>query len=178
MTQGSTSQPGQLEPETTAQSTSMFASVKRLGFNSGLYALGNVLTRGLVFLLVPVLTRALTPDEYGILAITTTVGNLLAMVFALGIDGAVTRMYYEYNSPKEHRSLYGTLLVFWLLVPTSATLILDVLGRASRLDFFPGVPFQPYLRIAIWTSCFSIFIGLPQAIYRTQQQPLKVLFLT
>lgn len=173
-----TSPPLQVESQPATHSTGIFASMKRLGLNSGIYALGNLLTRGLVFLLVPVLTRVLTPAEYGILAITTTVGNLLAMVFSCGIDGVVTRMYFKYNSEKERRNLYGTLLVFWLIVPTSCALILDVLGRAGCLDFYPGVPFHPYLQITIWTSCFSIFIGLPQAIYITLQKPLKVMRLT
>lgn len=154
-------------------STGVLTAVRRLGVNSSIYVVGNLLTRGLNFLLVPVLTRALTPDEYGILAITTTVSGLLVIVLGLGLGSAIMQMYFRYESAEEHRSLYGTLLAFCLIVPSFATLSLDVLGRSGRLDFFPSVPFQPYLRIVIWTSCFSLFIGLPQTIYMTLQQPLK-----
>ncbi len=171
------SQVVQLEPQAAARSMGAFASVKRLGLSSIVYVSGNLLNRGLVFLLVPILTRVLTPDEYGILAVTSTLGSFLVIVLGLGLEVAVTQMYFKYETQAERRSLYGTLLAFWLIVSTLAALGLDFLGQTGVLDIFPHVPFQPYLRIVVWTSYFSIFVALPQTIYMTMQQPLKAVTL-
>lgn len=155
-------------------SRAVVTPVRRLGLNSGVYVVGNLVTRGVNFLLVPVFTRVLTTDDYGILAITTTVAGLLGMVLGLALDSAITQMYFRYRSSDEHRSLYGTLLSFWVIVPGLAALSLDFLGQADLLNFFPSVPFHPYLRMTIWTSYLSIFVNLPRTIYMTLQQPLRV----
>jgi len=156
----------------------ILASVKRISVNSAIYALGNILTRGLVFLLVPMLTRQLTPAEYGILAMTMIISNLLPVGLGLGIDNAVAQLYFKYQTDDERRRLYGTALIFLLVVPTTGTLLLEIAGRAGALDFVPSVPFNPYLHITIWASCLSVFITLPQAIYMTRQEPFKILALT
>src|SRR4051794_26136850 len=44
---------------------------------------------------LPVLTRLLDPDEYGLVAAVLVVANLLAVVLDLGLARAVTRAWYR-----------------------------------------------------------------------------------
>ncbi len=156
----------------------MFANIKALGFNSTIYIAGNLLVRGISFLLIPVYTSVLTPEDYGILAVTTTVGALLTVVLGLALEGAITQLYFQYESEDERRSLYGSLLAFWLIVPGLVTLALDALGQVGWFDFSPNIPFQPYLRLALWTSYLSIFVNMPMVIYMTRQQPIRAISLS
>ena len=155
----------------------MIADIKRLSANSLVYTVGTVLSRGIVVLLVPVYTRVLTPDDFGILAVTATVGVLVTTIIGLSLESAITQLYFQYGNDVERRSLYATLLAFWLVVPGLATLLLDAVGRTGRLDWSPTIRFQPYLRLTLWTSYLSIFINLPSTIYATRQEALRVVVL-
>jgi len=157
------------------QVKALASGVKRIGLNSIIYSLSGVITRGVGIFLVPLYTRVLTPADYGILAITSTVGNLLVIILSFAIHSSFTRLYFETSSEKEHRSLVGTLLAFLILVPGAFAIGLELVGRAGWLSFFKSVPFRPYLSLTLWSSYFSLFMNLPQTIYITRQQPRPVM---
>ena len=146
--------------------------VAKLGRNSLVYAVGTVFSRGVGFLLVPVFTQAMTPADYGILAVTATVSGLLIMILGLSMESAVAQMYIGESDADEQRSLYGSLLVFWVVVSGLLTLGLHLLGCAGALGFFRDVPYRPYLELALWSAYLSVFVSLPTMIYATRQQPL------
>jgi O-antigen/teichoic acid export membrane protein len=54
---------------------------------SGIYALGDIFVKGIRFLLLPVYTAYLTPNDYGILAIAFVVNNISIAVLSLGLNG-------------------------------------------------------------------------------------------
>lgn len=144
--------------------------LRRLGTNSGIYAIGNALARGAPLLLVPIFTRVLTPGDYGVIAIATAVASLLGLVLSFSLESAITVLYFQYFSDKERAELYASLLFCWLVGSGAITIGLDLAGSAGYLSFVPGVPFVPYLRTVLWTSYFTIFITALQTLYLTQQR--------
>jgi O-antigen/teichoic acid export membrane protein len=146
--------------------------------NSATYLAGDALVHGIGVILTPVYTRAMTPSDYGIVAVGMTVIALLTIVLGLSLYGSITRLYFEAKDEDDRRSLYGTLLIFFLVVPGLTALGIEALGRTGALDLADDVPFDPYLRLAVWTAYLSIFIEIPLAIYTTREEPRKVLALT
>lgn len=59
------------------------------------YVSADVLAKGLVFLSIPILTRLLTTEDYGVLGVYTSITSILIIIFGLGIRGSVTRYFYE-----------------------------------------------------------------------------------
>lgn len=156
----------------------LVARLRFLGLASGVYLLADALARGLSILLVPLYTRFLTPSDYGALAIATAVISMLAILLGLALHGALSRMHFEARSEDERRSLYGTLLVFLVVVPGAVVVSLEVLGRAGFLDVFADLPYDPYLRYVVWTAYLAVFVEIPLAIYTVREQPRKVVPLT
>jgi O-antigen/teichoic acid export membrane protein len=144
-----------------------------LGVNTTLYTAGNLLTKSIGFLLTLVLSWLLAPEAYGVWGIALSAGNLLTVLLGLSMESAIRQMYVHY-SEAERKRLYGTLLAFWLTASGLATLALDQLGRMGRLNFIPSLPFDPYLRLVLWTSFLNLFVNAPQTIYLTRQEPARV----
>jgi O-antigen/teichoic acid export membrane protein len=159
------------DPLSTIQPTTR-GLLRRLGTNSGIYAVGNALARGTPLLLVPVFTRVLTPGDYGTLAIATAVGGLLSIVFLLSLDSAITTMYFQCSSDQDRAQLNASLLFVWLIGSGALALALDFAGRAGFLSFAPSVPFIPYLRTVLWTSYLLVFVTALQTLYATQERTL------
>jgi len=138
----------------------------------------DALVKGMALILAPIYTRVLNPSAYGILAIASTVTLLLTLTLGLALNAAITRLYFEAESAKDERTLYGTILIFLLVIPGVLTLGLELAGDAGYLDFFRSVPYDPYLRYAVWAAYLGVFLDVPLAIYTTRQEPRKVVGIT
>lgn len=158
--------------------TSMFTRLRRLASNSGIYLAGDAATQGISLLLFPLYTRYLTPADYGILAVTSTFTVVLTIAFGLALHSAVTRLHFEAESEHERRRLYGTVLLFMLVVPAVVAGSLHLLGRLGGLELFEAAPYRPYLQFAVGTAYLAIFTQLPIAVYQARQQATKVMVLT
>ena len=126
----------------------------------------------------PVYTRVMNPTDYGIIAVGTTVVALGTLVLGLSLWGAIGRLHFEAADDHDRRTLYGTVLLFLLVVPLVPTVGLELMGRAGLLDLSDAIPYDPYLRLAVWAAYFAIFIQVPIAIYVVTEQPRKVIALT
>ncbi|KMY43015.1 hypothetical protein AC622_01010 [Bacillus sp. FJAT-27916] len=74
--------------------------IKRLfGFSAG-----GIFGALLSFISIPIITRSIIPEEYGIYGLILAVFNIILIAFPLGLDQALIRYYYE------ERDNLGTLL--------------------------------------------------------------------
>ena len=105
-----------------------------------------VFQKGIGFVLLPLYTTYLSPTDYGIQAVVTSIASFLSMLLALDIDSAARRFYFKYNEDKEKaRSMYGTAAVviiinsfFWggLIILLHNYILSPILGEVS---FYPYV---------------------------------------
>jgi len=91
------------------------AAGKELKFllrHSSIYGLGNLLSRAVAFLMLPLYTRYLTPTDYGMLELIDVTTGMIAIVIGLGLDAAVSRFYYESPDENDRRAVLST--AYWL----------------------------------------------------------------
>ena len=130
----------------------MLKDLIQLARNSSWYLIGNFLSIFIGVLLLPLYTRFLTPTDYGIVAIAASVTAFLGAFYQLGLIGAYNRFYFEYkddqNELKRHIS---TILFFLTFYGLAFTLLITFLGKPVEA-LIPGVPFTPFIQLAIWSS--------------------------
>ena len=98
----------------------------RLSRESLTYALGSVAGKVIGLALLPVLTRVLTPNEYGRFEVLSALGGTGISVLLLGIDVAVVRLALDpARTALERKRLVGTWIVVeaFVVVPAAAVLI-------------------------------------------------------
>ena len=66
--------------------------------NSFIYTIGTVLTRGIGVILLPIYTRYLSPEEFGIVDLFFILSSIVALTIALEIFQAVSRFYSTTNN--------------------------------------------------------------------------------
>jgi O-antigen/teichoic acid export membrane protein len=126
-------------------------------------------------LVTPLYTHAMSPRDYGILALAATTSMVVTLVLSLQLDSAVGRMTVECKTDEERRALLSTILIFLLIGGFAAAVLLEVAGRLGYLNVFRGVPYSPYLRYAVWSGYLAIFPFLPIALYTLRGEAGKVL---
>ena len=63
--------------------------------NSIVYTIGLILPQAVGFLLLPIITRYLTPEDYGIVSSVGVLGTILAIFLTLAVDTSIYRLYYD-----------------------------------------------------------------------------------
>ena len=62
---------------------------------------------------MPLYTAFLSPLDYGILGVVSSVSSLMAVFITLGLEAAAARFYYKYNKDEDQaKKLYGNLDTF------------------------------------------------------------------
>lgn len=144
---------------------------KRVIAHSGVYLGSEFATRAIGFLLIPLYTHLLSPADYGILAVVTAVSSVLGALFNLGLAGSLSRFYYEWQQGDRRRNTW-TLWVLTGLAGLLVTVVLDRLGTSISRQLSSDIPFDPYLRIGIWSAWFFSLGILPLVALRIQQRPI------
>lgn len=139
--------------------------------SAAIYVLGNVLQKAAAFLLIPIYTYYLSPDDFGITGIVQSVNQVLTILVALGINSAVQRYYYEYYRDNERLRQYVSSTFLFLTVAVSGTsLVLSLHGAYLWGLFFPQVPFIPYAQLMIWTVWGSVLTQYALNLYQARQE--------
>lgn len=139
---------------------------------SGLiYTAANLAVAGLPFLLLPVLTRALTPAEYGHVIAFALIVTLSGALAGLNVHAAVGTMWFR-REPEDMRELCAAALA----LATLSTVIVAPLA-ALGLHLFPSVGsgLHPmWGGAAAVTAGANVIVQSRLGLWQAQQKPLRL----
>ena len=92
----------------------MLSRLKALFSSLAVYGLGDVATSLANLLLLPIYTRVLSPEDYGVIAMLLMIEAVAKILFRWGVDTAFMRMYYDYTDTRSRQRLASTILGFLL----------------------------------------------------------------
>ena len=148
-------------------------SLKLLGKNSAIYAIGNVGARAAAFLLIPLYTHALTIADFVLLATCQATIQIMAILTSCGMRTTLLRFAKEYDRQDRLGTLVGT------------SVLLNVLGgvavSAGALTFFVPVfrhvlhisDVYPYVALVCGAALAQALSAHMTSYYRAQQQAIK-----
>lgn len=149
-----------------------FGELAFLAKHSVIYGIGNMLSRIVAFVMLPIYTRHLTPFDYGVLELVDTTLAMVGLVAGLGVAGAMSRFYFEYSEPRARDRVVSTTfvlagvavaLVLALLLPLSSTLAQLLFDRSGLASIFV---------VALIGLGIGLFIDVAQVYLRIRQQSL------
>lgn len=152
-------------------------SLKRLSGDSLVYGFGQVSGKAVNLLLVPVLTRALLPQQYGVseLVLSYSASALLVLVF--GMDGALARFFYEQDGRESRVRMVSSSFLFRLATGGAVALALAAFAEPIAARVLGGVVYAKYLRIGAATLPFTLFSLFANDVLRVTFQPWKFIAL-
>ena len=109
-----------------------------------------VLQKGISFFLMPLYTAFLSPADYGILGVVSSVSTFLSVFITLGLEAAAARFYYKNNKDEQYaKRVYGNVA---LVILTNSLIWGSVFigGHKWIVDPIVGeIEFFPYVFIGI-----------------------------
>ncbi|MDZ7778280.1 MAG: oligosaccharide flippase family protein [Bacteroidales bacterium] len=120
--------------------------IKEIGAHSSIYAVSNILTKAIGVLLIPIYTRFLTTEDYGIISIITPLINAVAIFYSFGLRQAYGRFHFDQeDKSKEQKQLLGTVLLFIITIGLTGNIIIILLGESFFENVFPEIDFYPFV---------------------------------
>lgn len=114
------------------------------------------------FLLAPVYTRFLKPDEYALVGLATLFQTFLTFFLSFSLDGAFSRIYFDYERrEKLKHAVLSTLLITVIIISAIATTVLFLVGDLLFSWVFSNHIFR-FSNFGYWvvitTFCNVIFL--------------------
>jgi len=135
--------------------------------SAGIYTTTTMINSAIPFLLIPVLTRYMSPSDYGIVAMFGVLVSFISPFTGLSIHGAVARQYYERE--QVHMPTYITNCLLILLVSSALTSVIFFISSKpiSKLSAFP----ESWMWIVIAVSIAGFINSIVLVLWQVQIKP-------
>lgn len=130
-----------------------------------------VLQKGISFFLMPLYTTFLSPADYGILGVVSSISSFLSVFITLGLESAAARFYYKYNKEAGYaKRVYGNVAIV-ILANSFLWGSVFIGGHKWLVDPIVGdIDFFPYVFIGILNVIVTPMYLLYQSYLQTKQE--------
>ncbi len=134
--------------------------------NTFIYTLLQLVNSGIPFLLLPVLTRYLTPEDYGMIATYNTFVGMLSIFIGLSMSGAVGVSFFHLKQEALKKYIGNVFNI--LLITTSLVLLIVMLFEPYLVEKLklPVI----WLYIAIFVAWMQMVTSINLTLWRSQQK--------
>ena len=130
--------------------------LKRLVRGSVIYGTGQVLNRFISFLLLPVFTAYLSPQEFGVIAILTMLSGLLSCIFSFGIGVAISIYYFIEEGVRQKAETIWMATIILALGSLSLLTIGAISSEKLSVIVLGSVEYRFLIFLAIVTASIEI----------------------
>lgn len=137
--------------------------------SASIYIFTSIINSAIPFLLMPILTRYLSPADYGIVSMFGVLVSFVSPFTGLSVQGAIARIYYERDTIDFREYVTNSL---YILVTSTAIVSIVFFMFSNTIASFSSVPVQVlWMVIAVSFSQFIIKIVL--TLWQVQVKPFK-----
>lgn len=136
---------------------------------AGIYTIASTLNSAIPFLLMPLLTRVLKPDDYGTISMFGVLISIFIPLVGIGIHGAIARAYYEKSQQEMRIYIFNSIVVIavMLLLVTVFTQIFS-----NKLSNLLNVSRELMLVATIVAFAYSI-ISIVLTLWQIKIKPIN-----
>jgi O-antigen/teichoic acid export membrane protein len=157
------------DPTPAAADAPLFG-IASIGRHAVLYAIGNILSRAVAFVMLPIYTRYLSPADYGVAALIEMTLDVIGMIAGAQIAHAIFRFYHKTDSNADKRAVVSTALT--TLVVSFGLLGLAIFMAAPRLStlVFGSDVHAGLIRLGAGSFALQSLLLVPLAFARIQER--------
>ncbi len=128
------------------------------------------LSRSANLLLMPILTRQFSVDEYGSIDILITMISLVALFVGLTLESAIARLWFDCARDGVQRNLVSSIIGFTLLIG-SLTVAFIYYYSDWIVELLPGNTFRSvYIELGAVCAFLMALLNIPQIVIRMERR--------
>ncbi len=138
--------------------------------DTSIYTLSDILNKMIPFALLPVLTRYLTPEDYGIIAMFFVFTSVLGIVMTLETNTAIRVNFFKISREKLKVYILNTLLI--IAVATTFTLMLIMLFQTTMASLL-AMPVE-WLFIGVIVTLLQFITTINLLLWQSEENPIPL----
>jgi len=136
--------------------------------NAWVYTVCGTIASAIPFFLLPVLTRYLTPSDYGIVATFQVLLPIMVVFVGLNMSGAVAVNFFKLDKQKLKVYIGNVALILFISFILTFSIIYSLRVSISYLIKFP----ENWLLIIVVAALFQSIFTLALTLWQVEQKPL------
>lgn len=145
--------------------------------NTAVYSLSNFIPKVINFVLLPVYTTVLLPDQFGIVNSMEVFSSIIMIFFTLSLERSIYRLYFDHKDEAKKKVFLGTVFITILIVSLILTSILFLFSGFSKY-IFEKIAFYPYFSVVILNTFFSVFLLIPKILFQVKENPKTYFYIS
>ncbi|NAZ55359.1 oligosaccharide flippase family protein [Vibrio toranzoniae] len=142
-------------------------------FSTTIYLVSNIITALIPFAMLPILTRFLTPSEYGEIAMFQVLIGVLSTFVGLNVNGAVIREFYNKDSGKNYRGYLSSCVI--ILFASSVLVFCIVYYNIEIIARLLGIK-ESWVLLAIAVSFCAFILKITLGQFQVNKKVFKFSF--
>jgi O-antigen/teichoic acid export membrane protein len=148
----------------------MFSIIKNVSKHTLIYGVGDMLAKGIGFLLIPLYTHYLSTEQYGTLELLDLTTYVVGLLLAMGIAQSVVRYYYEYEDEKRRGQVISVAMITIWVITLSVLAFLILLSRNISDLVFDSQDYYRFFNIIFVTMVINLSNEIPMTVLRIEQK--------
>jgi len=150
----------------------MFPEIKKTIKQTAIYSFGNLSTKLVGFILLPLYTDHLLPTEYGILTILQAILQILIGVFGFNLPTAMMRWHSSESDVNKKDSIVFTTFFATTIIAIALSLLLLPFSGNFSLYWFSTEQFSTYFVYLSLAASAGIISNVPLNVIRLKELPV------
>ena len=139
--------------------------------NSLLYTISTLSIKASAFILLPIYSYVIPPNQYGYVYVVTAMVNFLSLLMNISMHGAVSRFYWECKNEDDVKTFYTRIVLNVSVISTIITTFLLVFRTV--FSTLLNIPSNFYI-YGVLTSCINAFYPLILSLLYMREEAVKV----
>jgi O-antigen/teichoic acid export membrane protein len=140
--------------------------------NSAIYAIAGVLNGAIAFILMPIYTRVLSPDQYATVSIMNSAAGFLTILMMLAMENAITRFHFGY-SEEDSRAITGSIFILLMANGVIVSSLLLMFREKIIGLILPGSDAARLFNIALVTTFVKLVYIMYQTVLQAKQKSFE-----
>ena len=137
--------------------------------DSLIYVTTNIISRAIPFLFLPVLTRYLSPEGYGILATFQVLQFIFIVLVSVNTHGALSRIFFDIDSKELKVYIYNLFIIILVNFLILCFILNNFTNELSELLNFP----KNWLFVLEFSALFEVITSFLLTLWRVEEKPLN-----
>lgn len=148
----------------------MLKILKSAAVNSLIYGFGNLSTKIVGLILIPIYTQHLSVADYGILGLLEVTSYAVFVLFGYQLFYALFRWYWDAEYKDKQKSMFFTVMVFLTVSSLLVCIVLCFYADYLSMMLFGKSDYQFLIQLMIVSSVFQIVAYNPGILMRLQEK--------
>ena len=149
----------------------MNISSKKLVSHTSIYMLGDILRYSTSLIMLPIYTRYLTPEDYGVVELLSMLIDFAAIIFGARVGQSVFRFYCAATSEDERKNIISSALLLGAVFNGIGAIAISLLSAPLAVAVFSDIEFQHYIMLFSINMFMLPLTEIPLIHIRAQQKP-------